>query len=148
MSKQKQNNFAVATVHELCPCCLISMNHVLAIPKTLSKSVADEIRDMDGKAIGISKSLCENCQTTFDKGYQLLVGIDPKRSQINENGSISFKEAYRTGKTIWLSKELLERIFKRIPADTPFIFVEDEVFTKIKVSEDKTLMDTIKENNA
>lgn len=139
------DNWEVGMIHEMCPCCLTEMNHSVIIPQKLSKPVANQIKEMNGKAIGISDEPCKNCKEIIDKGYQLLVGIDPKRSEIDSNGLISFTGAYRTGNIIWLKSEVTKRILSDVP-DNPFIFVEDEVFSAIYVEENKTLLDIIKAN--
>lgn len=139
------DNWEVGMVHEVCPCCLTEMNHSVVVPQKLIKPVADQIKEMHGKAIGISNEPCKDCKEIIDKGYQLLVGIDPKRSEITSDGLISFTEAYRTGNTIWLKSEVIKRILGDVP-DNPFVFIEDEIFSAIYVEEDKTLLDLIKEN--
>lgn len=139
------DNWEVGMVHEVCPCCLTEMNHSVVVPQRLTKPVANQIKEMHGKAIGISNEPCKDCKEIIDKGYQLLVGIDPERSEIDSNDLISFTGAYRTDNTIWLKSEAIKRILGEVP-DNPFVFVEDKIFSAIYVEENKTLLDVIKAN--
>ena len=139
------DNWEVGMVHEVCPCCLTEMNHSIIIPQRLTKPVVNQIKEMHGKAIDVSDEPCKDCKENIDKGYQLLVGIDSERSEIDSNGLISFIGAYRTSNAVWLKSEVIKRILGEV-SDNPFVFIEDSIFSSIYVEENKTLLDAIKAN--
>ena len=142
----KTPEWEVAMVHELCPCCLVKMNHQFIIPNTLSisKKIAEGIREANGKAIGFSENLCEECQDKLNRDYICLIGVDPSKSQPEKN-QVQLANVYRTGNSIWIKKDVISGIFGMIPTD-PFLLVEDEIFSNIGLSETETLLDVIKKN--
>lgn len=138
------DNWEVGMVHELCPCCLAEMNHSIILPQKLTKQVAQGIKEANGKAIGFSDNPCEECQDKLDKDFICLIGIDPSKSN-PENDTVKLGNTYRTGNSIWLKKDVISDIFNMTPIH-PFLLVEDEVFSNIKVSDTETLLDVIKKN--
>lgn len=139
------DHWTVGMVHEVCPCCLAEMNHSIILPEKLVKKTADQINEINGKAVGVSDEPCKDCQENINKGYRLLVGIDANRSEINEEGLVNFKEAYRTGNSIWLKFDVIREILG-VTDDNPLYFVDDEIFSLMKYDNNRSLLDVIKEN--
>lgn len=138
------DNWEVGMVHELCPCCLAEMNYSIIVPQKLTKQTAEEIKEANGKALGFSDSPCEECQDKLNRDFICLIGIDPSKSE-PENNTVKLHNVYRTGNSIWLKKDVISGLFEITPTD-PFLLVEDEVFSNIKVSDTETLLDVIKAN--
>lgn len=83
---------------------------------------------MHGKATGFSEP-CKECQAKLNEGWVALIGIDPEKSSAKD-GHVSLKDVYRTGKFVWLKKEVTKDVFKE---DLPFFLLEDEVFDKLGI---------------
>lgn len=139
-----EDYWEVGIVYELCPCCGNRMNPKIIIPEKFDEKTAKQIKEADGKVIGISEKFCKNCQDNIDNEYVLLVGIDPEKSK-PEKEFINPQEAYRTGNAIWVAKDELDKIFD-VEITTHMVFVEDNVFENMRISETKSLMDIIQEN--
>lgn len=60
-----ENKIGVALVHEICPICGKSMNEQILMNSVLSKKYAKEIENVHGKAIGYSKTACEDCSKNY-----------------------------------------------------------------------------------
>lgn len=56
-----ENKIGFALVHEICPICGKPMNEQILMNSVLSKKYAKEIENVHGKAIGYSKTACEDC---------------------------------------------------------------------------------------
>lgn len=103
------NNWEVGLVHELCPICCSKLNEQIIMPTHLSKMTAEEIKNMDGKAIGFSDEPCKNCQENINKGYIALIGIDETKTKINNN-SVNLRDIYRIG-LLWFQRQAAEKVF-------------------------------------
>ena len=129
-----ETNFAVGMVHDLCPTCLKKHNETIIIPKRFTAAVCNQVKDADGKAINFS--LCTECKEVIDKGYVALIGIDPEKSNGSSTGTVTLKDVWRTGKFVWLKKDVAKEVFKEVfnwEMDAPFILLEDEVFVKLGI---------------
>lgn len=63
MSENKRD---IALVHEICPICGKPMNEQILMNTVFSKKYAKEIENVHSKAIGYSKTACENCTEYYD----------------------------------------------------------------------------------
>lgn len=129
-----ETNFAVGMVHELCPTCLKEHNETIIMPTRFDKKTCNEVKNANGKAIGFS--LCTECKEVIDKGYVALIGIDPEKSNNSSTGTVALKDVWRTGKFVWLKKDVAKEVFKEVfnwERDVPFILLEDEVFVKLGI---------------
>ena len=77
--------------------------------------------------------LCEECKKNTDKGYVALVSIDAEKSETNPDGTINISSAYRTGKLLFLRKEVASKMFNA-EIKTEMVFVDDEVINHIEKS--------------
>lgn len=103
----KSDNWAVALVHEHCPICFSKVNEQILIPNKLSKKVAKEIEEANGKSIGISNDICEECKKLKEEGYIALVGIDPDKSDMSSRETIFY-----TGSLARVRTETMNHLFK------------------------------------
>lgn len=124
------NNFEVGMVHDLCPCCLKKHSESIIIPTHLDKKTCNEVKNANGKAIGFS--ICIECEELVDKGYVALIGIDPEKSNESPKGKITLADIWRTGKFVWIRKEVAKDVFNW-DRDEPFIWLEDEVFAILNI---------------
>lgn len=82
-----ENKIGFALVHEICPICGKPMNEQILMNSVLSKKYAKEIENVHGKAIGYSKTACED----YSK-YK-----DETKSEPNN--------PYRTGQVVGIRKD-------------------------------------------
>lgn len=78
--------------------------------------------------------LCAEHQSLHEKGYVALVAIDPTKSAPDQNGTMPFEKAHRTGPIVHMVREKCAEIFG-IPLDSikgPMIYVDEEVTNKLK----------------
>ena len=62
-----ENKIGFALVHEICPICGKPMNEQILMNSVLSKKYAKELENVHGKAIGYSKTACEDCSKYKDE---------------------------------------------------------------------------------
>lgn len=132
------NHLETALTHSICPICCTETDYQIVLNTTLTKAHADRVKEMHGKATGFSEP-CKECQTKIDEGWVALIGIDPEKSSAKD-GHVALKDVYRTGKFVWLKRQVAEDVFKE--EGFPFFLLEDEVFDKLGIlfppeSEDK-----------
>lgn len=84
-----------AIVHEVCPICGKPMNESIVINKKLTAKEAKKVKDLNGKAIGISKDACDECLKFKDTAI-FCIAIDEEKSEPNN--------LYRTGKISGITK--------------------------------------------
>src|SRR3989304_5638152 len=53
---------------------------------------------------------CPDCQACIDKNMIALVGADESKSDHTSNGNIKLEGAYRTGKILWVNRDVLAQI--------------------------------------
>ena len=70
-----ENKIGFALVHEICPICGKPMNEQILMNSVLSKKYAKEIENVHGKAIGYSKTACEDCSKYKDEAV-MCIAID------------------------------------------------------------------------
>lgn len=73
-----ENKIGFALVHEICPICGKPMNEQILMNSVLSKKYAKEIENVHGKAIGYSKTACEDCSKYKDEAV-MCIAIDDYR---------------------------------------------------------------------
>ena len=78
-----ENKIGFALVHEICPICGKPMNEQILMNSVLSKKYAKEIENVHGKAIGYSKTACEDCSKYKQKQVSVLQLLKQKVNQIN-----------------------------------------------------------------
>lgn len=97
---------------KVCPICVKQHDVGVLLDKRLKKSL--ERRTVTGMAI------CPECEDKYKKGYVALVEIDPEKSEIKEDGTVSISGAYRTSRIVHVKNKVFTPQF---PAETPFTFV-------------------------
>lgn len=75
-----ENKIGFALVHEICPICGKPMNEQILMNSVLSKKYAKEIENVHGKAIGYSKTACEDCSKYKDEAV-MCIAIDEAKSE-------------------------------------------------------------------
>lgn len=103
----KPDNWEVGLVHELCPICHSKVNEQILVPKRFSRKIAEEIKEANGKSIGISDDLCEECKKFKEEGYITLIGIDPDKSDMSSRETIFY-----TGSVARVKIETMNHLFK------------------------------------
>lgn len=91
-----ENKIGFALVHEICPICGKPMNEQILMNSVLSKKYAKEIENVHGKAIGYSKTACEDCSKYKDEAV-MCIAIDEAKSEPNN--------PYRTGQIVGVCKD-------------------------------------------
>lgn len=91
-----ENKIGFALVHEICPICGKPMNEQILMNSVLSKKYAKEIENVHGKAIGYSKTACEDCSKYKDEAV-MCIAIDEAKSEPNN--------PYRTGQVVGVCKD-------------------------------------------
>lgn len=77
-----ENKIGIALVHEICPICGKPMNEQILMNSVLSKKYAKEIENVHGKAIGYSKTACEDCSKYKDEAVMCIA--DEVEEQIQQ----------------------------------------------------------------
>lgn len=75
--------------------------------------------------------LCNEDKSKYEAGFIALVVVDKNKSIGSGDGKMKMEDAHRTGEVIHIKKDALLRLFPQ-PVNTPMIFIEEEVATKIK----------------
>lgn len=126
------DNLYVGMVHELCPICGKSMNHSVILNTKLTKKCAEQIKEIDGKAIKFSKDACEECSKHKDECIY-VIGIDSDKSD-----NSSMQGLYRTGQVVGIRKDF--KLFKDYPEfvlktknGVEFCFIEEELGKQINL---------------
>lgn len=147
----RNGNWAVGMVHEVCPICVKELNHQIIIPKTLNKSTKADIEHADGKAIGFSEKACEECQGYIDDGYIAVIGFNESKSNPDQDKTVKLENLYRTG-LFFLHRRVVEHIFPAWAEQQrkePFILVTEPTFDEVKANIEQQLQkleDTSEEN--
>ena len=92
----EKNKIGVAVVHEICPVCGKPINEQIVMNRIPSYKSVKEIEDANGKAIGYSKTACEECAKYKDKVVYCIL-IDASKSTDNN--------PYRTGEIYGIKKD-------------------------------------------
>ena len=124
MSENKRD---IALVHEICPICGKPMNEQILMNTVFSKKYAKEIENVHSKAIGYSKTACENCTEYKDK-VVFCIAIDENKSEPNN--------PYRTGQIVGVCKDFQLFVDKpefiiKTENDVAYCFVEENVGKQI-----------------
>jgi len=90
------DTLGVALTKELCPVCLKEQDGAILLNQILTKSKADEVKELHGKVIGIAKTICAECKDKIQGGIYLIA--------IDEDKSIDMSNPYRTGKYIGITE--------------------------------------------
>lgn len=128
----KEDNWTVGMVHHICYICGSECEHQIILPEKLTKETKEQIEEANHKAIGYSEKPCEECSKHLENEYIALIGIDPEKSQANqETSTVTFENVYRTG-LVWLKQEACKGYLGLEPEDREFIFVETAVIDDLK----------------
>lgn len=117
-----ENKIGFALVHEICPICGKPMNEQILMNSVLSKKYAKEIENVHGKAIGYSKTACEDCSKYKDEAV-MCIAIDEAKSEPNN--------PYRTGQVVGIRKDfqlVVDNNYKALNkqfVDTEHLYVFD-----------------------
>lgn len=103
------DTLGVALVKELCPICRKEVEGPIVMNTRLTKSQADNVKNMHGKVIGWADKPCKECQGFIDKNYTAIIGIDETQSLITNN-TISRDSEYRIG-MFWIDTEHIKNVF-------------------------------------
>lgn len=122
-----ENKIGVALVHEICPICGKSMNKQILINTVLSKKYVKEIEESNGKAIGYSKTACEDCSKYKDEAV-MCIAINEAKSEPNN--------PYRTGQVVGVRKDFQLFVDKpefiiKTDNGVSYCFVEESVGKQI-----------------
>lgn len=122
-----ENKIGVALVHEICPICGKPINEQILMNKILSKKYAKEIENLHGKAIGYSRTACEDCSKYKDEAV-MCIAIDETKSEPNN--------LYRTGQIVGIRKDFQLFIDKsefiiKTENGVSYYFVEENVGKQI-----------------
>lgn len=127
----ENKNLEIALVKELCPICCKEMDGPIIMNSVLISSVAEKVKNLDGKVIGFSENACEEC-TKYKDEVVYLIGMDP-----NQSDTKSLEGIYRTGDIIGVKKEtsfivgIAPKFILKTKNGVSYMFI------------DKDLMDTI-----
>ncbi len=79
---------------------------------------------------------CDRCQKKFNEGFIALVSVDPEKSTVKENGTMTNENAYRTGELLFIKKESFFKLFDISEQDVKenYVFVHDEIVNVLKKS--------------
>lgn len=122
-----ENKIGVALVHEICPICGKSMNEQILINTVFSKKCVKEIEESNGKAIGYSKTACEDCSKYKDEAV-MCIAINESKSEPNN--------PYRTGQVVGVRKNFQLFVDKpefiiKTDNSVSYCFVEESVGKQI-----------------
>lgn len=122
-----ENKIEVALVHEICPICGKPINEQILMNKILSKKHAKEIENLHGKAIGYSRTACEDCSKYKDE-VVMCIAIDETKSEPNN--------PYRIGQIVGIRKDFQLFIDKsefiiKTENGVSYCFVEENVGKQI-----------------
>lgn len=92
MSKELE----VSLVNYLCPICGNIAEEGIIMNSLLSERVAEEVRNLHGKAIGYANHACKECGKYKDSAV-FFIGIDAERS--------TPEEPYRTGQITGIKED-------------------------------------------
>jgi len=76
--------------------------------------------------------MCEEHKKLTDEGYIHLVGADPTRSELREDGNMDPDGAYRTGDVIHIKAHVFEQIFNMPAPKGGVCFVDPQVISALK----------------
>lgn len=122
-----ENKIGFALVHEICPICGKPMNKQILMNSVLGKKHAKEIENVHGKAIGYSKTACEDCSKYKDEAV-MCIAIDEAKSEPNN--------PYRTGQIVGVCKDFQLFVDKpefiiKTENGVSYCFVEENVGKQI-----------------
>lgn len=128
----KESNWAVGIIYHACPICCEKINPEIIIPQRLTKFIADEVRQADGKIVGFADKPCPECTKYLDKDYIAIIGFDPEQTE-HKDGMVRLQDLYRVG-LAWLHKRAAQHIFPSWFEDNrtePFIVVDKQTFEEL-----------------
>lgn len=71
-------------------------------------------------------------QAQLDKGFMALVGVDEEKSHRTPNGNLNPEGAHRTGKIVYVKREVAVDIFGEMATTTPFAYCDDDVIAYLE----------------
>jgi len=77
--------------------------------------------------------ICSECKEQIGKGFICLVGIDPDKSKTEPDGYIKNENAHRTGKTIWIRKDVWSNMINKNVDKWEMMFVDPAIVDKLEV---------------
>lgn len=96
-----KRNFEVALVKELCPICLKEMDGPIIMNQMLNEKAAKEVKECQGKVIGISETPCDECKKDLEKAF-IFIGFDESKSDMKHLP----EGFYRTGHIVGVKKDI------------------------------------------
>lgn len=77
----------------------------------------------------VGAGFCPEVQEKIDEGYQVLVGIDSNRSELDKEGRVDPGSAYRTGDVLYMKHKPFREMFQ-IDVDAevpPMVFIDETI---------------------
>jgi len=99
----KDDIFGVALVKEACPLCGFVDDGPIIMNTRLTKPMADKVKDLHGKVIGMMPDPCKDCTELMSKGI-LLVGVVEAKTDDHKN-------PYRSGNKWVVTEDFVRRCF-------------------------------------
>lgn len=105
----------VSLGYKVCPVCEKQTDDCVLIEERLRKTL--ERKTYTGVAL---------CEEHKKEGFITLIGVDPEKSNYNGD-KMQPENAYKTGRVVFLKKEVFAQIFN-VQIDTfDFVYVKDKV---------------------
>lgn len=126
------NNLEVALTKKACPVCLKEYDADIVMNTLLTKPMANKVKELHGKVIGILDEPCEECMESIkDLDAVYLIGMDPDKTESNK-----IEDIYRTGQIIALKAEAFQRVFgdhELVPSGLKdkFVFVDYKIIDEM-----------------
>ena len=120
------NNLEVSLVKYICPICGNEAEEGIIMNSLLTEKVANEVKNLNGKAIGYADHACKECAKYKDSAL-FVIGIDAKKSG---------KEPWRTGNITGIKKDCdlanhLKQYIRTLEDGTSFCFMDKDAGIEI-----------------
>jgi len=123
----KMENFAVSLAKELCIVCCKEMDGPILINKRLTKKDAERVKNLNGKVIGWSEKLCDDCNDMKEKGF-IFIGYDSSKTDDRNN-------PWRTGNIWVVKKEAARNMLDEKTYNKGFVFIDIEDAKRIGLTQ-------------
>ena len=139
-----ENKIGFALVHEICPICGKPMNEQILMNSILSKKYAKEIENVHGKAIGYSKTACEDCSKYKDEAVNNLAYGRQKMTELGRtlmtDPKLILLDEPAAGLNPSERKEFIDIIQKVYEKDVDMFLIEHNMDVVMNLSHDITVL--------
>lgn len=116
------SNLGIALVHYVCPVCGKPMDETILMNSILTENHANNIESLNGKAIGYSDHVCDECAKYASEAIFIIAINEAKLN----------KEPYRTGKIVGIKKtsklaEQLQAYVITLKDNSMYCFMDEKV---------------------